>query len=62
MKSIVAARAIFHVVRWHTHMQTQSTDGFKICNNHSKRYAKLLMGSEPETFSGFFRRREPNQY
>ena len=45
-------RTILHIIRWHKHMQTNDPH-FKISNNHSSRYVRLLVKEHPE-FDGFF--------
>jgi hypothetical protein len=62
-KAIAAGRdhygiqTILEMVRWHTTVQTQSEDGFKINNNHGSHYARLFHQKNPQ-FAGFFRTRQ----
>jgi hypothetical protein len=51
-----SAKAIFERVRWHISFETISEDGFKLNNNYTSRYARLLVLEVPE-FDGFFRTR-----
>lgn len=46
-------RAVFHRIRWYTHIETESADRFKINNNHSPYYARLFEQEFPE-HAGFF--------
>lgn len=50
-------RAIVNRVRWHINIETKDVDGFKMNNNYSSRYARLLVKENPE-FEGFFRNRQ----
>jgi len=47
-----SARTIFHRIRWHIEVDTKG-DPFKINNNFSSRYARMLIDEFPE-FEGFF--------
>lgn len=51
-----SARAIIHRIRWHVDMATTDPnhDGFKISNNHSPYYARLLQAKYPLEFEDFF--------
>jgi len=49
--------AIMHQVRWHIDIETQSADGFKLNNNYTSRYARLLTKENPD-LCGFFRNRK----
>jgi hypothetical protein len=49
-----SARAVFDRIRWYTTVETECEDGFKISNNHSPFYARMLI-KEDERFAGFFR-------
>ena len=51
-----SARAIFHRIRWHISIETKSDDDFKINNNHSPFYARMLAAEECR-FEFFFRNR-----
>lgn len=46
--------AIANRVRWHVDIDTKSSDGFKISNNHLSRYSRLIMKNNPH-MAGFFR-------
>jgi hypothetical protein len=35
-------KAIFERVRWHVNVETKSSDGFKLSNDYTSRYARLL--------------------
>lgn len=52
-----SSRTIFHRIRWHVEIETDSDDRFKINNNHSPYYGRMLMRDFPKT-RGFFRTRE----
>jgi hypothetical protein len=52
-----SARAIIHRIRWHTDIDTESVDTFKINNNHSPYYARKYMSEFPSR-AGMFRVRE----
>ena len=49
-----SARALIHLIRWHTSVETNDPSGFKVSNNHSPYYARLFMRDHPE-HSDFFR-------
>jgi len=49
------AKAIMERIRWEVALQT-GRDGFKINNNYTSRYARLLEQKLP-MFRGFFRKR-----
>jgi len=49
--------AIMHRVRWHLNIETKDPDGFKINNNYSSRYARLIMKNEPSLKDFFFIRK-----
>jgi len=49
------AKAIMERIRWEVALQT-GRDGFKINNNYTSRYARLLERKLP-MFRGFFRKR-----
>ena len=51
------AKAIMELVRWEISTTTKDVDGFKINNNYTSRYARLLEQVDP-SFVGFFRKRE----
>jgi hypothetical protein len=48
---------IMHRVRWHLNIETTDPEGYKMNNNYSSRYARLLAKKNPE-FKGFFRNRK----
>ena len=48
--------AIIQRVRWHTMVETDGADTFKINNNHSPYYSRQFAANNPR-FSDFFRRR-----
>ncbi len=48
---------IMHRVRWHLNVETKDSEGYKMNNNYSSRYARLLVKENPE-FEGFFRNRK----
>lgn len=52
-----SAKGIFERLRWHMNVETNSADGFKLNNNYTSRYARMLMEHD-STFRGFFRTRE----
>ena len=47
-------KAIVERIRWHTTIETNDPDGFKMSNSNSSRYARLLMKEHPD-LEGFFR-------
>ena len=55
------SKSIFERVRWHLDVETLDPEGFKMNNNYSSRYARLLMFEDP-TFEGFFRNRTLKTY
>lgn len=44
---------LFEVLRWQHYMETTSTDGYKLNNNHRSRYARLIMTNETDLFEIF---------
>lgn len=44
---------VWERMRWDFVLETRSTDGFKLNNNHKAYYARLFMNSHP-MFRGFF--------
>jgi hypothetical protein len=48
--------AILHRIRWHTNVETNSADGFKLNDHHTAYYARKFMLDFPE-HCGFFRTR-----
>ena len=51
-----SAKAIIERVRWEVYVKTKE-ESFKINNNFTSRYARLLVKKHPE-FEGFFEMRE----
>lgn len=50
----VGIKAIYERVRWEYQVQTaRQEDAYKLNNNYTSRYARLLMENEPE-LAGFF--------
>jgi hypothetical protein len=45
---------LFEVLRWHTMLQTDSDDGFKLSDNYRAFYSRLLMERDP-LLAGMFR-------
>ena len=52
-----SAKAIFERVRWEVSVNTNDPEKFKMNNNYTSRYARLLITSDP-SFADFFRNRE----
>ena len=50
------SKAIVERIRWHVNVETQSKDEFKINNNHTAYYARMVMIDYPE-LKGYFRLR-----
>lgn len=52
-------KSLFERVRWHVHVDTRDDTGFKLNNNYTSRYARMLM-QDPrlQNAPGFFRIRE----
>jgi hypothetical protein len=48
------SKAIIERIRWHVNVETQSKDEFKINNNHTAYYARMVMMDYPE-LEGYFR-------
>lgn len=46
--------ALFARLRWHYDFETECEKGFKLCNDYTSRYSRMLMEKEPE-LAGFFR-------
>lgn len=46
-------KGLFEVLRWHRALETKDDAGFKLNNNYTSFYARLLMDNEPE-LAGFF--------
>ena len=49
--------AVYHRVRWHMQIDTIGDLDFKLNNNHTSYYARMIMRREP-ALEGFFRTRE----
>jgi hypothetical protein len=49
-------KAIFERVRWHVDVETKTRDGFRLSNDYTSRYARLLEREEPQ-LRGFFNMR-----
>lgn len=49
-----SADVILAIVRWHTDITGRDVEPFKINNNYSSRYARMLMREYPAEFAGFF--------
>lgn len=52
-----SAEAILQVIRWDLSVVTRSSDGFKVNNNHRKRYGLKFAAEHPE-YADFFETRE----
>ena len=52
-----SARTIIHRIRWHTSIDTDDPEGFKINNNHSPYYSRMFVTEFPR-HTGFFRDRK----
>jgi len=51
-------KSLFEVLRWHRALKTSDTSSdFKLNNNYTALYARVLMQNEPE-LEGFFRTRK----
>lgn len=50
-------KGLFEVVRWHRAMSTTASDGFKLNNNHTAYYARMIMDNFNE-LDGFFHLRK----
>ena len=53
----IGAKAIMERIRWEMNLTTRDSEGFKINNNYTSRYVRLLEEKYPE-FKGFFEKRE----
>ena len=49
-----SAITIIHRIRWHTNIETNSDDSFKIANAHAAFYARKFMKDFPQ-YDNFFR-------
>ncbi len=52
-----SAKAVFERIRWHMHIDTVDADGFKLNNNYTSRYVRLLEQLFPE-HRDFYNKRE----
>ena len=50
------AQAVIERIRWHSNIETQSEDRFKISNDHAAFYARKFMEEYPQ-YDGVFRTR-----
>lgn len=50
-------KSLFERVRWWDDVETSEPEGFKLNNNHTAYYARLIEEQEPD-LRGFFRMRE----
>lgn len=50
-------KGIFERVRWHMNIETNSQEEFKLNNNYTSRYVRMIEQNHPE-LAGFFRTRE----
>ena len=48
------AKSIIELIRWHTGINAEFPNGFKISNNHAPDYARKFMILHPN-FNGYFR-------
>jgi len=48
------AKSIIELIRWHTGVNAEFPEGFKISNNHAPDYARKFMRVHPE-HDGYFR-------
>lgn len=51
--SKIGIKMLFEVLRWQYYRQTTDTASFKLNNNYTSRYARLLMQEVPELKGGF---------
>lgn len=49
-------KAVFERIRWEINVETNDPAGFKMNNNYTSRYARLLEKTYPE-FTGFYHKR-----
>ena len=49
-----SSKAVFERIRWHTDVETDSEENFKMSNNYTPYYARLFMHEFP-TYQDFFR-------
>jgi hypothetical protein len=50
-------KSLFEVLRWQVALKTQSGDGFKLNNNYTAYYSRLIEKTDPR-FVGFFDERK----
>lgn len=53
-----SARAIIHRIRWEREVDQREEEEFKISNLWSSRYARKLIGTDPNRWGEFFELRE----
>ena len=49
-----SARAIIHRIRWECAIENPAGDAFKINDHLAGRYARKLIGADPDKWEGFF--------
>lgn len=54
-----STKSAFEILRYDWAIQTDTTDGFKLNNDFTRPYARLLMQQEPD-LAGFFETRDSN--
>lgn len=54
------ARSIFELIRWHTGVNAEFPEGFKVNNTFTPHYARKFMREHPE-HDGYFRIREQDR-
>lgn len=52
----VGVKFIIEVLRWQWAMTTDSSDGWKLNNNHASRYSRLIMDNEPDLADAYEQR------
>ena len=52
-KKKIGIRMLWEAMRWDILMQTDAPDDFKLNNNHTSYYARLIMNNEPD-LAGIF--------
>ncbi len=53
----IGIKMLFEVLRWERYLETVDVSGFRLNNNWTSRYARLVMANEP-TLAGMFETRE----
>lgn len=51
-----SAKGIFELIRWHSGVTAEQTDGFKVNNNYTSFYARLFEKEHPK-HKDYFRKR-----